>query len=90
VNGSVARQLNFNPDPSDNSDPSESSDDDDLYSDISNDFSNPIKKVIEAMNINALEKEVVNVKFMTQTLEDTFSNLNKIQKSKLSFNNALY
>ena len=71
------------PDPSDNSDPSESSDDDDSYSDISNDFSNPIKKVIEAMNINALEKEVVNVKFITQSLEESFTALTKIQKSKL-------
>jgi uncharacterized protein YsxB (DUF464 family) len=85
----VRRELfsGFNPDDDDDDD-----DDDDGYDgddgddDISEmtDFSVPAyKKVLDAMNINALEKEVVNVKFITQSLEESFSTLTKTQKNKL-------
>jgi hypothetical protein len=41
------------------------------------------KKIVDNINANALEKETVNVKFIAQSLEGTFSTLTKNQKHKL-------
>ena len=74
-------RLNPNPGGDDSSSSSSSSS---RISDLTNRTRTPItKKIIEVMNVNALEKEAINVKFLLQELSGQIGSLNKIQKSKL-------
>jgi hypothetical protein len=86
TNNSISKRLDFSGHPSDSDDGDDDDDDDDddgKISELTVNTVNPMKFVIDTINVNALEKEAVNVKFITQSLEETFSSLTKIQKSKL-------